>query len=223
MTTIRRRRSTIVGSSAILIALLAGACGSDIEGIRGSGDVQSDERAVSGFDEILLEGGGSIFVDVSGTESLTIEAENNLLPLLSSEVKGTRLELRTRESISPTEPIVYTIGAVAFEGISIVGSGDLVATNLDCNAFNASVAGSGDFDLTGRCDRLDLSITGSGDFAGDSFEVGAADIEISGSGDVVVNATDELVVRITGSGDVAYLGDPSTDIDIAGSGDVRKL
>jgi hypothetical protein len=222
MMTIRRRRP-IVRCAVILTALLATACGSDIDGVRGSGDVQSEERTVTGFDEILLEGSGRIFVDVSETESLTIEAEDNLLPLLSSEVTGSRLELRTSESISPTRPIVYTIGAIAFEGISIVGSGDLVAANLDCNSFNASVAGSGNFDLTGQCDRLDLSITGSGDFAGEAFEVGTADIDISGSGDVVVNATDELVVRITGSGDVEYLGDPSTDIDIAGSGDVRKL
>lgn len=222
MRTIRHRR-LIVGSAVILIPLLAGACGSDIDGVQGSGDVQSEERTVAGFDTILLEGGGRIFVDVSETESLTIEAEDNLLPLLSSEVIGGRLELRTSESISPTRPIIYTIGAAAFEGISIVGSGDLVATNLDCASFDASIAGSGNFDLTGQCDRLDLSIVGNGDFAGEAFEVGTADIDISGSGDVVVNAVDELVVRISGSGDVEYLGDPSTDIDIAGSGDVRKL
>lgn len=221
MTAIRRRRS-VVGSSAIVAALLGAACGSDPDGVEGSGDVQSEERSVSGFDEILLEGGGRIIVDVGETESLTIEAEDNLLPLLSTEVEGSRLELRTRESISPTRPIVYTVSAIAFEGISIVGSGDVEATNLDCESFDASVAGAGNLDLTGQCDGLDLSITGSGNFAGESFEVGTADIEISGSGDVVVNATDELVVRISGSGDVEYLGDPSTDIDIAGSGDVRK-
>ncbi len=222
MTTTRSRRS-IIGRAVILVTLIAAACGSDVDGVRGSGDVQTDERAVSGFDEILLEGGGSIVVDVSGTESLRIEADDNLLPLLSSEVRGRRLELRTRESIAPSQPIVYTIGAVAFEGISIVGSGDVVATNLDCTSFDASIAGAGDLDLTGECDRLDLSITGTGGFAGEAFEVATADIGISGSGNVVVNATDELVVRITGSGDVGYLGDPSTDIDIAGSGDVRKL
>lgn len=222
MTTIRHRHSTI-GGAVVLAALSATACGSDLDSIRGSGDVRTEERAVSGFDEILLEGGGSIVVDVSGTESLTIEADDNLLPLLTSEVVGGRLELRTRESIAPSRPIVYTISAVAFEGISIVGGGDLVATDLDCNSFDASIAGAGDLDLSGRCDRLDLAITGAGDFAGASFEVVAADIDISGSGEVVVNATDELVVRITGSGDVGYLGDPSTDVDISGSGDVRKL
>ncbi|MFW2335701.1 GIN domain-containing protein [Ilumatobacter sp.] len=222
MTTTRSRRS-IIGGAVLLVTLVAAACGSDVDGVRGSGDVQTDERAVSGFDEILLEGGGSIVVDVSGTESLRIEADDNLLPLLSSEVRGRRLELRTRESIAPSQPVVYTIGAVAFEGISIVGSVDLVATNLDCTSFDASIAGAGDLDLTGECDRLELSITGTGGFAGEAFEVATADIDISGSGNVVVNATDELVVRITGSGDVAYLGDPSTDIDIAGSGDVRKL
>jgi hypothetical protein len=213
----------MIGGAVMLVALLAGGCGSDIDGVRGSGDVQTDEREVSGFDEVLLEGGGSIVVHVNWSESLTIEADDNLLPLLTSEVIGDRLELRTRESISPSQPIVYAIGAIAFEGISIVGSGDLVATNLDCDSFDASVTGSGDLELAGECGRLDLSIAGTGDFAGESFEVGAAEIDISGSGDVVVNATDELVVRITGSGDVGYFGDPSTDIDIAGSGDVRKL
>ena len=222
MTTTRPRRS-IVGCAVIAATLVAAACGSDVDGVRGSGDVQTDERAVSGFDEILLEGGASIVVDVSGTESLTIEADDNLLPLLTSDVVAGRLELRTRESIAPSQPVVYTIDAVAFEGISIVGSGDLVATNLDCTSFDASIAGAGDLDLTGECDRLDLSITGTGGFAGEAFEVATADIDISGSGKVVVNASDELVVRITGSGDVGYLGDPSTDIDIAGSGDVRKL
>lgn len=221
MATIRSRRSTL-GSTLVLASLLAAACGSDLDGVQGSGDVQVEERAVSGFDEILLEGGGGIFVDVGDAETLTIEAEDNLLPLLTSEVEGSRLELRSSESISPTRPIVYTIGAVTFEGVSIVGSGDLVATNLDCDSFDAAVAGAGNLDLTGRCGGLDLSITGSGDFAGEDFEVTTAEIDIAGTGDVVVNATDDLVVRISGSGDVEYLGSPSTDIDIAGSGDVRR-
>ena len=220
MTTTTRRCST-VASAVILTALLTVACEVDHDSVQGSGTVQSEERTVSGFDQILLEGSGDIFVEVGDTESLTIEAEDNLLPLLSSEVKGSRLELRTRESISPTQPIVYTIGALAFDGISIVGSGDLVAMNLDCDSFDASIAGAGNLDLTGQCGGLNLSITGSGDFTGEDFEVGTADIDIAGTGDVLVNATDELVVRISGSGDVEYLGDPSTDIDIAGTGDVR--
>ena len=105
MTTIRYRRSTI-GGVVILAELFTAACGSDMDVIRGSGDVQAEERAVSDFDEILLEGGGSIVVDVSGTESLTIAADDNLLPLLTSDVVAGRLELRTRESIAPSRPIV---------------------------------------------------------------------------------------------------------------------
>jgi hypothetical protein len=214
-----RGRAAILGAFTV-VSMVVAAC-DEGPGVRGSGEVTSETRDVAGFDEIVLEGSGDLDVDVDGTESLVVEAEDNLLPLLTSEVRDGRLELEWTEPLSPTEPIRYTISARALEGVSIIGSADVVASGLDCATFRASVAGAGSFDVDGSCDALDLSVAGSGDFDGEELTVRSASVSIAGSGDALVNASDELRVSIAGSGDVEYLGDPDVELDIAGSGDVR--
>lgn len=206
----------------MLMLMLLACDGNDSDGVRGSGEVVSESREVHDFDEILLEGSGDLVVEVNGSESLVIEAEDNLMPLLTSEVRNGRLELGQRESISPTEPISYVVSAADLEGVSIAGTGDVIASNLDCTVFRASIAGSGSFDVEGSCEGLDVAIAGSGDFDGEELLVASASISIAGSGDALVNVTDALDVSIAGSGDVEYIGDPSLDIDVAGSGNVRS-
>ena len=205
-----------------IVGVLVSACDDDHDGVRGSGTLTSEPRSVSGFDEVVLDGIGDLIIDVGGTESLTIEAEDNLLPLLTSNVDGSALTLSTSETISPTKPITYTLGAAALEGVSISGTGDVVAPNLSCETFSAALSGSGTFDVGGACDALELSIEGSGDFDGQDLAVATASVSIDGSGDSIVNATDKLSVVINGSGNVEFVGDPATDIEISGSGEVHQ-
>jgi hypothetical protein len=206
----------------VLVVLGLAGCQDDSGTVRGSGTLASEERSVRGFDNVALDGVGELIIDVGGTEALTIRAEDNLLPLLTSDVSGSTLKLGSTETISPTKPITYTLSAADLEGVSISGSGGVVAPNLACDTFEVVVSGVGTFDVGGSCDNLDLSISGSGDFDGEDLAVPTASVSISGSGAAIVNVTDELHVTIDGSGDVVYVGDPDTDIAINGSGDVRQ-
>ena len=212
-----------IGAVWVALVLLAAGCDDDGgAGLRGSGDVTTEERDVSGFDRIVLEGAGGLLVDVGGRASLAIEAEDNLLPLLTSEVRASTLELGTSDPISPTRPITYTIGVPSLAGVSITGSGDAVVPDLDCGTLDIVVSGVGRFDLGGSCDRLDVSISGAADLDAADLTVATAAIEISGAGDAIVHATDDLRVSISGTGSVEYAGDPATEIDIDGAGTVRR-
>ncbi len=208
-------------AAAMTVAALA-ACDDEQDAVVGSGDVVSEERDVSGFREIRLEGSGRVEVDQGARESLTVEADDNLLPLITTEVRGSRLVIGNEEAISPSRDVVYRIEAIELDGVSIAGSADVVAPDVDCDTFSVSIAGSGSFDVGGSCDGLDVDIAGSGDVDAEDLAVTRADVSIAGSGDVIVDASDELRVAITGSGDVVYVGDPATDIDVRGSGNVRR-
>lgn len=236
-----RRFGTLSLSLALLVPILA-ACGSSIFGVRGSGDVTTESREVSGFDEIALRGSGTVIVDVDGTESLTIEAEDNLLQYLTTEVVGGRLELEANRSISPTEDIVYTISAVSLEGldvsgsgrinvsgvsgdrldVNVSGSGSIDAPDLDVGSVSVDISGSGSVRIVGAADDLDLSISGSGEYEGAELVTASADVRVSGSGDAVVNVTDQLDASVSGSGNVEYLGDPSVTSSMSGSGNVSR-
>jgi hypothetical protein len=206
----------------VIAALLVAACDDILDSEKGSGNVTTETREVSGFTEIVVLGSGEVTVDVTGSESLTIEAEDNIIPLLSTEVEGGRLELGAKSSISPTEPIRYTITSADLEGVTISGSGDIRASGIDSGTFAVEINGSGSVTPTGTTSTLSVEISGSGEYAGTDLTATTGEVQISGSGDAVMNVTDELDIRISGSGNVAYLGDPDVSQSISGSGDVTQ-
>lgn len=214
------RRLLTLTASLVTLALTLGGCG--IIGERGSGTMATETRQVSGFHEIDLSGSGHVLVSVTGTESLTVEAEDNILPLLTSEVRNGRLVLGARRSISPTREIVYTITVVSLEGVSVSGSGIVTATGIDVSGFDVEISGSGTVVPEGVADQIDLSISGSGRFDGDELVSSSGHVSISGSGRAVVKVTDVLDVEVSGSGRVEYLGDPAVTSSISGSGSVSK-
>ena len=175
------------------------------------------------------------------TESLSIEAEDNLLPLLTSEVSNGMLVLGTTREVAPTRAIRYTVTAVSLESIEISGSGTVTidglttssldtdisgsgAVNvfaLELDTYTASIRGSGKIEATGSTGQLDLEISGSGAFEGEDLEAVAGEVSIPGSGAAVVNVTDNLVADVSGSGSISYLGDPAVESNVSGSGSIR--
>ena len=214
-----RIRATL---TVLLAALLCVSC--IRPGVDGSGNVITESREVSDFNEIVLGGTGRVIVEVTGTESLTIEAEDNIMPLLETRVSNGRLRLDTSGSISPTVEIVYTITAETLDGLVISGSGVVEAEAIDGTDFRADISGSGDVHVEGTISGLlSVSISGSGAFDGESLTAPEGRVDVSGSGDAVVNVTDALEVSVSGSGDVDYLGSPpSVASSVSGSGTVTQ-
>jgi len=236
----RRRASTRLALTAAISLALVG-CVDGVIGLRGSGDMTSETRDVEGFTEIVLEGSGEVNIEMGDSESLTIEAEDNLMSHLTSEVESGRLVLGTSGSIVTTRGIVYTITATELEGITVSGSGDVEASdataatfstvisgsgtvdvaNLTADRLEVAISGSGDVDVTGNSDELDVEIPGSGSFDGEGFESATGDVSISGSGAAVVNLTETLTANVSGSGSIEYLGNPAVSSTISGSGSIR--
>jgi len=220
------RHVSALGFLSLVLVAATAACdvtiGGENGGLLGSGDLITESRAVSGFDEIVVLGSGQVIVGMTGTESLTIEAEDNIMARLTTEVRGGRLELGSEGAISPTRGITYTITAADLSGVEINGSGDVAASGVAVDSFDVTINGSGNVVVDGTTSRLDVAINGSGNYEGEGLVAPVGEVRISGSGSADVNVTDALTVRISGSGDVAYSGDPTLDQDISGSGNVSR-
>ena len=214
------KRVQVLASSMLMLSVMLGAC--SILGERGSGTMAVETRDVSGFSEIDLSGSGTVLVSVTGAESLTVEAEDNILPLLTTEVRGGRLVLGASESISPTRDIVYTVTVIDLEAVTVSGSGSVSAVDVAANGFEVDISGSGTVTAQGVSERLDVSIGGSGAFMGGALVSATGTVSVSGSGDALVNVTDELDARVSGSGTVEYIGDPAASTSISGSGEVSR-
>ena len=92
--------------------------------VKGSGVVKSEARNVSGFTQISLSIPASTEVIQGGTEGVTLEGDDNILPLIETVVEDGRLKIRFTEknmSVS-TKLLKVVVNAKTVEALSVAGS-----------------------------------------------------------------------------------------------------
>jgi hypothetical protein len=233
----------------ILTGLTLSACRLPfINIVRGSGEVMTETREVSGFDGVRLDGAGRLVVIQGAAESLEIEAEDNILPELTSDVIGNTLVLGYQEkfwrkSIIPTKEIHYTltvtdINQITFNGaadlemaeletpsleIKFNGAGQVKIDDLTAEVVSVTINGTGNVELTGEAKSQMILIDGAGNVRAGDLRTETTSIEVNGLGNATVWATESLDVTINGGGSLRYYGSPSVTQDINGAGDITHL
>jgi len=207
------------------LALLAvGSVVTACSATAGSGQLATQSRQVSGFTSVELTGVGELSIDQTGTESLTVSAEDNLLPLLTSRVEADTLILGKKPNtrIVTSKPITYTLTMKDITGLAVSGSGTINAPKLTTAALRIEISGSGVITTAGNADDQSLEISGSGRYLADGLTSKTTTAEISGSGTANVVASNALDVKISGSGTLTYSGNPQVTQTVSGSGRLIK-
>jgi Putative auto-transporter adhesin, head GIN domain len=186
--------------------------------------VRSEARDVSSFDEVELRGVGNLSIEQADSESLTVEAEEDVLPKIRTEVENSRLIIGPEPdtTINTTKPINYRLTVKDLNALEVSGSGDVEAEGIDTDELAVTISGAGDVEIRGSADSQEVNLSGSGDYKAEDLESKEAKIDVSGSGSATVNVSDELDAEVSGSGSVEYVGDPTTNQDVSGAGEVRK-
>jgi len=210
------KRILIAGGLAIL---LLGGC--NWVGIRGNGNIVTDQRPIGDFNEIIASGGMKVEWR-PGAPSLSITTDENLLRYIDGYISGSALRLKEHEHLRPTRGINVTVSSPKFNGADLSGAVDLVAHNLTGAKFYVRGTGASDVVLDGAVDELLADLTGAGDVRAKSLQVKTAEISTTGAADAVVTVSDVLRASITGAGDVTYYGNPATvEKHITGAGSVH--
>lgn len=216
--------------------------------IKGNGKVVTIERSVGEYESISSAGWFDVILVAGEEGSITLKGEENLLEYIETEVKGGKLTIKTEKGVylkSSTWKggIEITIPIEEINAVSLAGSGDVVSkTTIKTDEFKASLAGSGDVNLSVEVSEFKASLSGSGDMEFDGsaslFKVsiaGSGDIDafgltadyveasVAGSADLKVTANQEIKARVAGSGDITYKGNPKKiDSKTSGSGDISS-
>jgi hypothetical protein len=215
--------------------------------ITGSGVVKSETREVAEIQSISIDYPAEVTIRQGDSESVTIEAEDNLLPQLVAEVRNGRLHFENNERnwgarVNPTETVLLTItvvelnevhfpsaGKMQIDGletdsliVSVSGAGDVTLTELAAGEVNFSLSGAGNIDADGDSENLQLRISGLGNFNGGDLKSQNAEVHISGAGSATVWAEATLDANISGAGSIDYYGDPEVSERISGVGSVSQ-
>lgn len=211
----------------ILLLLPALACGTfTTNSVIGSGEIVTQTMDVSGFQRVTLEGFGDVFIEQGQTESLSVETDENILPLLDIHVRGSELILGTKNGVdvNPSKSITYKLTVQDLDDIALAGSGTFHVGSLKSGNFGVSVTGSGDVEISSlAADKLSIELNGSGNILIEDVNVKTVDTSLQGSGDIKLEGkADTQKVRVGGSGNylAGDLQTSATEVSIPGSADV---
>ena len=220
-----RRSLGWLGLAALGLALMLSSCVTIIGGTVGSGTLKTETRDVSGFTGVTFSGVGTLNITETGTESLTISADDNLLPLLTSTVNNNTLFLGVKpgNSINPVKPITYTLTVKQLNNVTLSGAGKINATNITTDALNVTLSGAGSMTITGSAQSQQALVSGVGSYSAKGFPTDTAQVTISGAGSATITVNKELTVIVSGAGSVTYYGSPSqVTKTISGAGSVKQ-
>ncbi|WP_414545782.1 GIN domain-containing protein [Nostoc sp. CCY0012] len=205
------------------LSLLTG-CSLNLGGLRGSGIAKTESREVSGFSSISSKSVGKVTIQQTGKESLTITADDNILPLLESRVaeKVLYLTIMKDTHMNPIKPIEFVVEVKSLESLNIDGVGSVEVTDIQGKQLSISLDGVGSMTIAGSVDVLELDLSGVGSFQGENFQTKQATVRNSGVGSAVVNVSEQLDATVSGVGSIEYIGSPQVRESGRGVGSVKK-
>lgn len=216
--------------------------------IIGSKKYISEKRQVIDFTRLVFELDGNVELQQASVVGIRIEADDNILPLIITEVVDSVLYIKMKsiglfQSYKPGKPIVVSVnvsnlrdlvfagegrltsrGVLQFDDLSISLAG-LVHAELELNVqtLTAQIPGTGKYILKGSAKKQKIAVEGTGLFDGRNLIGNTATVVINGTGRVLMNVSEVLNVDITGSGAVSYMGSPKITQVIQGLGKVEAL
>ncbi len=247
------KKSTLISLIVLLTLLLTQlACSQTTIPVptltRGSGSLVSEERPVSGFDSITINGAGEVVINQGTTESLKIEAEDNIISNITSEVEdGTLVIGYDKElwdkKILPSKTMRYFITVIDLVKVTINGAAELNNDSLKTGSFDLKINGAGDLEFNNLvADQLTVEIAGgaglkavgevtsqvvvingAGFYRADELKSSQAEITFNGAGSAFVWATDTLKMTINGAGTINYFGSPQVTQTIIGLGSIKHM
>jgi hypothetical protein len=191
--------------------------------VKGSRNIVYDYRVLSNYNSIITNGFANIFISQEQNDTLIIETDDNIAPLIHTSINNGILNIET-ESICPTI-LNYRVYMTNINQLSLGGSGNIVSVDtLHIQNMDINFDGSGNVELFGSCNKYKIYLNGSGNLELLEFVTDTAFVEINGSGTIRVNARKYLKAYINGSGNIYYKGNPIVkEIEINGSGNIINI
>ncbi|UNY98717.1 DUF2807 domain-containing protein [Zhouia spongiae] len=232
---------------AAILSLLLSSCQFDINlgsGKKGNGNVVSENRtSTESFTIIDASEGVDVVVIQGKSTSVSVEADENIIDLIQTEIRNNELKIHTSEQIGwakskkvfVTLPVITALesssgadietdGELNVESIKLdASSGSDIHVTLKANKIEANTSSGADIKIYGSTDDLYARASSGSDIKANNLSALNAYAKASSGADISVNCTELLDAKSSSGGDVKYSGNPKV-VDKKGSfaGDVHK-
>ncbi len=192
--------------------------------VQGSGKLASEDRDLQAFDALALNVGAQVRV-LSGPETkFSITADDNILPIISTQSQGGVLRIEAEQGFSTSNEITIEIEVSRLARAELNGSGSIDLRDVTQDDVDLTINGSGEIHARGQASELSATINGSGRLLAEDLEAEEAAVTLNGSGSADVHASQLVRAQVMGSGTVSYYGAPEeVQPSVLGSGSIKRM
>ncbi|RAU84240.1 head GIN domain-containing protein [Pontibacter arcticus] len=211
--------------------------------LRGNGNVKTESRTVSNFKGIDVSGGFAVEVILGNKEGVVLEAEENLLSNIKTDVRNGVLHIYNDKSLNSSKPMKAFVTVKELNNIDISGGvkvtgkstfktgtfdldmsgGSKVILALQVQTLKADLSGGSNVTLTGRANEVTVDMSGASKVEASELEAKNVKIEASGGSKIKVFAKENLDINASGASNVAYKGSPKIDAETSAAAKISKM
>jgi hypothetical protein len=209
----------------------------------GSGRVVTDERQVSGIESISIGSSMNLIIEQSGSESIRIEAPEDIIPYIVTEMVNGELQIELKPvrfmSIRSIDCYISVkdLNAIRVSSSASVKCDNLKTENLfvemassskgsltvDVTNLDLRIASSANLTISGKADLQNIEVNSSGRLNAYNLVSKDCKIEVNSSGSANINVSNNLDAIVRSSATVNYKGTPKVNSDIASAGSLKKV
>ncbi|MGV8815811.1 MAG: head GIN domain-containing protein [Gelidibacter sp.] len=210
-------------------------------GVKGNGNVVTKERTIDGsFDQIQVSRGLDVYLTQSETESLTVQADENLHDIIITKIEGNVLKIYADKNIryATTQKVmvnfksiskistssgsdIYSTGIISADNLELESaSGSHMDLDLNVNSLECKASSGSDLKIKGTANQLFAKASSGSAIDATHLTTLTTNATSSSGADIVVNVSKELTAKAESGGAIKYLGNPekvNTSGSVSGS------
>ncbi|PKP13709.1 MAG: DUF2807 domain-containing protein [Bacteroidetes bacterium HGW-Bacteroidetes-3] len=198
-------------------------------GIKGNGKVVSEERAISSdFDEINVQQGINLFITQGKPTNISVEADENILDLLVTEVKNNELNIYFEKNVhwAKARNVYLTTETIskinASSGASVKSENTIQTASLDLDASSGSTmkihtnaneiksesSSGSNITIFGKSKNLTANASSGSSIKANELKTENAFTKVSSGANIDINVTQKLSAEASSGGSIDYGGNP---------------
>jgi len=232
---------------SVILAILMMSCNFDGNfnfGVNGNGKVISKNRPLDGtFNSVKISRGLDVYLTQSDSDKLTVEADENLHEIITTNIKNNVLYISTTENIGRSSSKKVLLHFKDLESIKATSGSDVFATNtikaihleletssgsdmelhVEAETVSCHATSGSDLELSGKTQTFIADASSGSSIEADNLESINAQVKASSGAEINVNTLKKLTAKTSSGGDIHYVGTPeSIEKNDGVSGSIEK-
>ena len=178
--------------------------------IKGSAVAGSEVRNATDFKGVDVGGIFQVVITAGKDFSVEVQADDNLLQYIKTDVEDGVLKIETTERINSHTPMRVRISAPDIESIDASGACRVSVAGVKNSSLDIDTSGASKLKIEGETSVVNVEVSGASNIDAESLKARTATVDASGASNVSLFVTERLMSDASGASKISYSGNPTS-------------